>query len=421
MLRRRGSIVIAKVPAWGRAVVVSDPAMVKTIFTGRPAHLHVGEVSPLTALLGPNSIFSLDGDRHLEERRLILPAFHGQRMASYARTFEEEFLAEAASWPVEREFATLEPMMRITLRAILRTVFGAHGQESADLQRVLPPLVKIGSMLSALSFLQRDFGPRSPWQRFRALRAEYDRIVGRLIDQHLADPELAERSDVLALLLGARYEDGSSMSRDQLADELLTILVAGHETTAASLAWTVERLRRHPELLADLIEEARGDGSALREATIWEVQRTRPVITAVDRFTTVPFQLGDYVIPARRSLVIDFLSLHNDPELFPDPKAFRPERFLESPPDTYSWVPFGGGVRRCAGAAFAKLEMDVVLRMLLTRCEIVTTDAKDERWRFRGVAFQPHDGGRLRVRSIDLSPLDDEPADSAPETAYAPA
>lgn len=419
MLRSKGKIVTAKIPGWGESTIVSDPALVKQIFTGKPDALHVGEVSPLASTLGPGSIFALDEDRHLAERRLMLPPFHGARMGSYERIFEEEALIEMAKWPVGEDFETLTPFMRITLSAILRTVFGAEDEEFDALHRVLPPLVKYGSILTAAPPLQRDFGGRGLWTRFKKLRAEYDEIVDHLIDKHRADPELERRSDVLALLLQARYEDGSQMTREQLSDELLTILVAGHETTAATLAWAVERLRRHPDLLARLAEEARAGGGKLREATIWEVQRTRPVIVAVDRFTTRPFELGAFEVPARRAIIIDFLGLHNDPELFPEPARFNPDRFLDAPPDTYSWVPFGGGVRRCVGAAFAKLEMDIVLRMLLARCDVLPTTESDERWRFRGVAFQPRAGGLLNVRSIDLSPLD--AADAAPQAELAQA
>lgn len=417
--RKFGTTVRANVPGFGESIAVSDPALVKQVFTAKPGILHAGDSSPLKRTLGRNSIFALDEDLHLRERRLILPAFHGERMGSYARIFEEETLAEMATWPVGEDFPTLEPMMRITLNAILRAVFGAEDDDFDDLRRIIPPLVKLGSMLTALPPLQKDWGPRSPWMRFMALREQYNEVIDRVVAKHRADEQLAERSDVLALLLQARYDDGAAMNREQISDELLTILVAGHETTAASLAWTVERLRRHPAVLERLVEEAEQGGSALREATIWEVQRTRPVIVATERHVVKPFELGEWTISPRTHVIVDFLSLHNNASLFPEPERFNPDRFLDAAPDTYSWVPFGGGVRRCAGAAFAKLEMDVVLRMLLTRCEIVPTDDKDERWRFRGVAFQPRKGGVMRARSIDLTPLDESDADAQPESALA--
>ncbi|MBJ7354647.1 MAG: cytochrome P450 [Thermoleophilaceae bacterium] len=417
--RRFGKAVRAHVPGFGESVGVSDPTLVKQVFTAKPDVLHAGDSSPLKRTLGRNSIFALDEDLHLRERRLILPPFHGERMGTYTRIFEEETLAEMATWPVGEDFPTLEPMMRITLNAILRAVFGAEDDDFDDLRRIIPPLVKLGSMLTAAPFLQKDWGPRSPWMRFMALRDQYNDVIDHVVAKHRADEHLAERSDVLALLLQARYDDGTAMSREQISDELLTILVAGHETTAASLAWAVERLRRHPEVLDRLVEEAEHGGSQLREATIWEIQRTRPVIVATERHVVKDFELGEWTVPAGMHVIVDFLGLHTDAALFPEPDRFHPDRFLDAAPDTYSWVPFGGGVRRCAGAAFAKLEMDVVLRMLLTRCEIVPTSAKDERWRFRGVAFQPRKGGVLRARSIDLTPLDDLASEPQPESALA--
>lgn len=404
IIRRRGDAIGVRVPGFGDCLVISSPTLAKQVFTAPADVLHFGEKNPLARMLGDNSIFSLDEDEHLRERRLLLPPFHGARLSDYAEVFEQEALAEMSSWPQGREFATLEPMMRITLNAILRTVFGARGEELDGLRAVIPPLVKLGSLLTAMPWLQHDFATWSPLARFSRHRARFDQLVDRLIEQAAADPTLAERSDVLALLLQARYDDGEAMTRDQIADELLTVLVAGHETTATTLAWTIERLRRHPALLAELVAEAKAGEGKLREATIWEVQRTRPVITTTDRMVVRPFELGQWKLQPKLFLVINILGIHNDPELFPAPERFNPRRFLEASPETYSWLPFGGGRRRCIGAAFAKLEMDVVLRTLLTRCEWVAAPGKDEGWRFRGVAFAPARGGVAHFASIDWSP-----------------
>jgi cytochrome P450 len=289
--------------------------------------------------------------------------------------------------------------MRITLNAILRTVFGAAGPHQQRLTELLPDLVALGSVVTLFPWLRRDLGRFSPGGRRLRLIAEYTEVIEALIDEALADPALDERTDVLALLLAAHYEDGSSMSRSAIGDELLTLLAAGHETTATSLAWAVERLRRHPALLARLAEEADGDGSDLRQATINEVQRSRPVITQTDRYVAVDeFELGEWRIPRGHRIVQMATLMHFDPRYFERPDEFLPDRFLDRTPDTYTWIPFGGGTRRCVGAAFAKMEMNVVLRTMLREVELEPTTEPDERWRPRGVAFAPARGGRAVVR-----------------------
>lgn len=387
------------VPGFGPGVSLRDPALVKQLFTAPADVVHGGDKAPLERTLGKHSSFALDEDAHLRQRRILLPPFHGSRMDGYAAIFEEETLRELATWPLERDIRTLEPMMRITLNAILRTVFGAEDQEFDELRSFLPGWVKLGSYLTSAPWAQHDLGPLSPWGRFKRYRRRFDAAIDRLIADGRADPNLADRNDVLALLLQARYDDGTEITAPELKDQLLSILVAGHETTAASLAWTIERLRRHPDLLRRLRAETEAGGSELREATIRETQRTRPVITGTLRSTNKPFELGEWHLPPGTFIYVDGVAMHHDPELYPEPHRFNPDRFVGVKPETYAWIPFGGGRRRCVGAAFAHLEMDVVLRTLLLNVELVPTTEPGERWNFRGVAFAPAKGGRARIRS----------------------
>jgi len=420
-LRRRfGDAYRLRLPSIGQTVIVSNPELVKQVFTAAPDVVYGGE-NPLSKTLGPYSSFSLDEDDHLRQRRLLLPPFHGERMAGYGEIFEEEALREIATWPEGEDFPTLQPMMRITLNAILRTVFGvAEGPEFDSFRRWMPGWVKLGSALTALPWAQRDLGRWSPWARFLKTRKVYDSLVRQLIEKGLADPNLSERGDVLALLLQARYEDGTAMTREELSDQLLSLLVAGHETTAGSLAWTVERLRRNPAVLARLVEEVREGGSELREATIREVQRTRPVIAGTGRTVKKPFELGEWRLAPGMAVFVDGAAMHYDSRLFDRPKSFDPDRFVGRKPETYEWVPYGGGRRRCVGAAFAHLEMDVVLRTLLSQVELLPTGERGESWRFRGVAFAPSRGGlaQIRHRRTPLVAADDQsPAEAVPAAA----
>ncbi|MFC3385417.1 cytochrome P450 [Couchioplanes azureus] len=238
-----------------------------------------------------------------------------------------------------------------------------------------------------------------PWPRFRAMRREYDAIVARLISKAQRDGVPGERDDVLVLMLSSRYDDGTTMSRGEVADELLTLLAAGHETTATTLAWAVERLRRHPDVLRALVDEADAGGDALRQATIFEVQRTRPVIDLVGRQVQADhLRIGRWTVPKGYAVLVSITLLHENPAVFPDARTFDPRRFLDVRPDLHHWIPFGGGARRCLGAAFAHMEMNVVLRTMLRDVTLLPTSDPAERWHLRGVANAPAKGGRAVVR-----------------------
>jgi hypothetical protein len=396
LAKRCGPAFTLRLPIFGQTIVVSDPSLIKDLFTTNTDL--IARAGVLGEMFGPGSTFSLDGAEHRERRRLLVPPFHGKRMASYQGIIEEEVLRETASWPEGREFETMPSMMRITLNAILRTVFGAEGAALDELRELLPGMVLHASRLAVMPpIVRRDFGAWSPGGKLAANRERYDEIVRRLIADIRSDPNFDVRNDVLTLMLQARYEDGSPISDDHVADELLTLLAAGHETTATTLAWTVERLRRHPRLLARLAAEVDMGGADLVQATIWEVQRCRPVINGTARVTRTRIQLGEWVIPERHTVLASISLAHASEDTWPDARTFDPDRFRTSPPDNYAWIPYGGGVRRCIGAAFANMEMTVTLRTLIREFEFGTTYARGERLHSRGVATAPAHGGRAVV------------------------
>ncbi len=395
--KRYGSAFTVKLPFFGPTVMISDPALVKQFFQTRTDVVRAVEPN-LDLVLGAGSTFGLQGDEHLRRRKLLVPPFHGKRMRAYESLIEDETRKELSTWPQGREFPVLPSTMRITLNAILRAVFGAEGAEFDALRKVMPPLVTMGSFLAFLPWLHHDLGRWSPWGRFLGLRREFDHIVGSLIDRVSADPNLDQRDDVLALMLQSRYDDGTAMSRGDLADELFTLLAAGHETTATQLAWAVERLRRHPDVLQRLVDEVDSGGSDLLQATIHEVQRNRPVIDGAARQVIAPtMPLGQWVIPRGYTVQVDIPLTHWTAATYPDPETFNPDRFLNANPDMYAWVPFGGGTRRCLGAAFANMEMNVVLRTMLREFRLEPTTARGERLHNRGVAFAPSGGGSALV------------------------
>lgn len=393
--RRYGPAFTLNLPVFGRTVVVGDPQLAKQLFMANPDD--VGNIQPnLSRVLGPGSVFALDGSEHRRRRRLLTPPFHGKSVRNYETIFEEETLRESANWPEGQAFPTLEPMMRITLNAILRAVFGADGEQLDELRRIIPPWVTLGSRVASLPAPSRTYGRLSPWGRLAEYRKQYDRVIEKLIDRVRSDPHFDERADVLALLLRSTYEDGSAMSNKDIGDELLTLLAAGHETTASTLAWAFERITRHPDVLTTLVSEAETDDNAYRQAVIAEVQRARTVIDFAGRHVYSPaFELGEWIVPQGYSMLASISLMHHRAAEFPDPDRFDPQRFLDERPPTFAFIPFGGGTRRCVGAVFANVEMDIVLRTVLRHFTIDTTTAPDEKVHSRGVAYTPKDGGRI--------------------------
>ena len=393
-IERNGRCFTAQVPVFGKTVVVADPALAKQVFTTGPDVLY--NVQPnLSRVFGGGSVFALDGSDHRRRRKLLTPPFHGKSIAAYERIVEEETLREMATWPTGTEFETLEPMMRITLNVILRGVFGADGAELEQLREVVPKWVTLASRLALLP-IPRTGGRWNPWTRLDSYRRTYESLVDSLITKAHLDPNLDERTDILALFLRSTYEDGSVMTRAEIGDELLTLLAAGHETTGSTLAWVLERVARHPDVLRRLVDEAAGQDNSYRQATILETQRVRTVIDLASRHVMVDtYELGAWRIPQGYTIMVSLQELHQNADEFPDPMRFDPQRFIDDKPNTFAWVPFGGGTRRCVGAAFANMEMDVVLRTLLRAMTIQTTDKPGEKSHNRGVAYTPKRGARV--------------------------
>lgn len=397
LAKKYGKVYTINIPKFGYTVVVANPDLTREVFTTSTEIL--GNIQPnLSQQLGPGSVFALERNEHRHRRKLLAPKFHGKAMVQYEQIIEEETLRECATWPEGQQFETMEPMMRITLNAILRAVFGADGAELDVLRRLIPPWVVLASLTTRIPQPKRNYGRFSPWGRLKTYRAHYDAVIGSLIEKALAAPDFEDRTDILALLLRSTYDDGTTMSRSDVSDELLTLLAAGHETTATTLAWAFERITRHPEVLSRLAAEAQGDSNEYRQATILEVQRSRPVIDFAGRHVLAPHvDIGPYRIPQGHSVVVSINLMHDDPMAFPRPERFDPERFMGAKPGN-SWVPYGGGTRRCVGAAFANMEMDIVLRTVLRHFTIETTTAPDEKWHSRGVASCPKNNGRVTVR-----------------------
>jgi cytochrome P450 len=397
---RYGKRFTTRFPGSPPFVVLSDPEEIKEVFVAPPDVLHPGEgARVLEPLVGKNSVILLDEAAHMEQRKLVLPAFHGEKMARLSGLMAEVAEREVDSWPRETSIPLQPRMQRLTLEIILRAVFGLDPGPRLDaLRQRLSDLLAFGDRPISLTpppdpdgRLARILERFGPFAEFVRLQQEADALLFEQIDERRDGN--GERDDVLAMLLEARHEDGSPMSDQELRDELMTLLVAGHETTASSLAWAFERLAREPRVLARLVDELDADGDAYLVATIQEILRHRPVLPNVEpRLVKSPFEVGGWTYPPGVCLVPNAYLVHHDPEIYPEPYEFRPERFLDEPPGTYTWIPFGGGRRRCIGASFAMLEMQIVLRTVLAHCALEPARDGAEHASRRNITIRPGRG-----------------------------
>jgi cytochrome P450 family 135 len=408
--RRYGDVFSSRFPIFGRVVYVADPAEVKRVFTGDPTIFHAGEANALALgdALGEHSLLTLDEDRHMSQRKLLLAPFHGESVRRYVEVMAEATQREVASWPLGKEMALRPRMQAITLEVILRAVFGVRDGERMDLFRErIPPLGELSSVLNWLPFFERDLGGLTPAARFRRALAAVDELIYAEIAERRAAGDGEERDDVLSLLLRARHEDGSPMTDAELRDELLTLLTAGHETTATGLSWAFERLLRTPAVLERLTGSLDDDDYV--DAVVKETLRVRPVIVDVARKLTRDTEVAGWRLPAGTLVLPAIAVLHARPDLYDSPAEFRPERFLGETDarghrplagrgaESYAWIPFGGGVRRCIGASFAQVEMRTVLREVLRRVRLRAPSQRPERGAIRHVTVVPSRGCRVVV------------------------
>ena len=397
--RRYGDVFNVRIAQEGTWVMLANPEHVRQVFTGDPKVFHAGEANAvLRPVLGDNSVLLLDEQAHMSQRKLLLPPFHGERMQRYGELMREVAEREIERWPSREPLQLWPRMQAVTLEVIMRAVFGmAEGAKLDRLREVLRTTLDWAtrpSQMAALALFGPDVVGRMPG--FRDRFSDVDALLYEEIRSRRADPDLEQREDIMSLLLQARHEDGSPMSGVELRDELMTLLVAGHETTATALAWAVERLVRHPDKLERLRDEALSGGDEYADAVAKETLRLRPVIPIVVRRLTEPVEIGGYRLPAGVKAAPCIYLMHRHASVYgPDPTAFRPERFLEQPAGTYTWIPFGGGVRRCIGATFAVFEMKIVLGAIAREVDLRPVRHEREHVVRRAITLTPNRGAEV--------------------------
>jgi cytochrome P450 len=399
--RRYGDVFAVPLAPMGTVVFLADPDDIRTVFAGDPAIYRAGEGNAVVGgVLGESSVLVLDGQEHRERRRQMLPPFHRDAVRRQSEQMAAIAAAAVATWPVGREFPAAPRMSAITLEVILRIVIGTRDERRLDaLRRALPPVVNTGFMTAATRIRPSLLNLR-PWAGVRRARAEADRLLRAEIAHRRADPDLDERTDVLAMLVRS-----TEMTDDELRDQLITLLLAGHETTATALSWTLERLVRHPAVMARAVRAADDGDDEYLDAIVKESLRLRPVIFDVARKLAAPVELGGHHLPAGVAVAPAIGLVQRSARHYPDPLRFDPDRMVGATLTPTTWLPFGGGVRRCLGATFAQVEMRVVLREILRRVELAPTTARSERQRAKHITLVPHRGARIRVLARRPAPV----------------
>ena len=388
-----------RLPGFPPMVVTTDRDAIRRLFTGDPLVRRHGN-DLLMSAFGERSVMMLEPDEHLVRRRLESPPVHGQAVLAYAERIRELVGAEVASWEPGQVVVSHPRARAVTIAIILELVLGIR---DADLQTELAAIFdSFNTPLSKLAlFLPTTLGRRAGWNVIaKPAFARVDRmraLLGAHIAHTRADPTLHERRDVLALLVRARDQDGHALSNIDLRDELVTLVAAGHETTATAMAWTCDLLAHHPTVVTRLRDTLASGERDYLKATVKELLRVRTIAyVAAARQMLEPFPIGDWVLGPEVLILVDAQGVHGDPQLYPQPQEFRPERFLDASHDGYAYIPFGGGAHRCLGAALATLELELFIETLVDHTEPVPAGPPARPVR-RGVTLAPGNQGRMRV------------------------
>ncbi|MFL5824142.1 MAG: cytochrome P450 [Solirubrobacteraceae bacterium] len=410
--RKYGDVWGARGYVRGETAITCHPDHIRSLFTASADLVPtLAAESPLRPVLGPGSVLTANGPRHLRQRKLLLPPFHGEAIERYEQMIAQAAEREVERWPVGRPLALAPRMQAITLDVIMGGIFGIEGRPKPGtwehaLRLSIRQLLRSSTLPGAKLAELMNIGHEEPVGLTKLGMLVPDRCLYAVIAQRRRASDLEERRDIMSLIMRARTEEGEALSDRELRDELITLVLAGHETTANQLAWAWERLTRAPEAHERLREAVRSDSPDTQdvvEATITEAMRVRPVIPMTGRRVAAPWRLGSYGIPSHTAVGMSILLLHHREDLYPEPFAFRPERWLGPDglvkPGTYEWIPFGGGTRRCLGAALAMAEQRVVLRTMARRLDLEASSDRPERPRHRNVTMIPARGGRVVVRS----------------------